>query len=156
MEMSKDCSQTSENYSILSTAGIGKSQSKNQIRIERNMHTKNVLGYSKLALHLNNPDLDDVWLEGFEAASSLQDETSNPYQKDNSEHEYWSQGWWAGFYGEAPLFEKEQVTDNCQEELSTEHSLAWRCMQYAQTAIEKVAPMGFASFAIYEILPNIS
>lgn len=76
------------------------------------MQLNSTLTYSKIALHVKNPDLDYVWLEGFDAGQQLHDESINPYQDDLLASDYWSQGWWAGFFQEPALFDapRESVT----------------------------------------------
>ena len=149
-------SQFEGNSSILNTCDEGTSQPEYQIRMDRSMQTTNVLGYSKIALHLNNPDIDDVWLEGFEAATSMQDESDNPYQADQAESEYWAQGWWAGFYGEQPLFDTNHAANDCHDETPQKHNIVWHCIQSTLHAMEKVVAASLASLVIYEILFNVS
>lgn len=63
-----------------------------------------ILPHVRLQFHIQHPSLDDCWSEGYEYASTNMPEGDNPYKAGTSEHEYWQQGWWAGFYGEQPLF----------------------------------------------------
>jgi len=75
------------------------------------MTTADILTYTKIALHVANPDIDDVYSEGYEAAKNREDESSNPYQVNHDNHEYWSQGWWAGFYNQPQLNESNIPID---------------------------------------------
>ncbi len=63
------------------------------------------LSVAKLQLHVDFPDIEEVWLDGYECANKEASESQNPYPKHSLEHIQWSEGWWAGFYGEEPLFE---------------------------------------------------
>ena len=65
----------------------------------------NVVAEAKLLFELKNPSYDDVWLEGYELALEEGEEEANPYEVGSTEHEFWTEGWWAGFYGEEPLFD---------------------------------------------------
>lgn len=68
------------------------------------MNSDTTLSIAKLQLSIDVPNLEEVWLEGYESAQFDQAETSNPYSKNSSEFQFWCDGWWAGFYGEEPLF----------------------------------------------------
>ena len=67
----------------------------NQAKIQSRL-----LPYLRLQFHINNPTLDEVWSEGYDAANMAIDEVKNPYRSNSKEFDYWDQGWWAGFYGE--------------------------------------------------------
>lgn len=69
-----------------------------------------ILANSKLLLHIQFPDLEDVWLEGYEDAMAKVDEMTNPYPIGTIEHFYWSDGWWSATYEEAPLFNLDGST----------------------------------------------
>ncbi len=63
-----------------------------------------ILACSRLQLHLDKPDFEEVWLHGYESAFSNEDESVNPYHLGTREYQQWQDGWWAGFYEEDPLF----------------------------------------------------
>jgi len=63
-----------------------------------------ILPQLRLKLNVDNPNLEDVWTEGYEVSMAGGNEETNPYKSNSVEHEHWSQGWWAGFYGEEPLY----------------------------------------------------
>lgn len=63
-----------------------------------------ILAFSRLKLHVDKPDFEEVWLHGYESAFSDEDELMNPYDPESHEHQLWQDGWWAGFYEEDPLF----------------------------------------------------
>lgn len=75
------------------------------------MNTEEILPHVRLKFAVDHPLLEDCWLEGYEFASNNLPENDNPYEKDTSEYEYWCQGWWAGYFGEAPLFTEESLED---------------------------------------------
>lgn len=134
--------------------GIENSRQMSQTRMDDNMQISNTLGYSKMALHINNPDLDDVWLEGFEAAGQSQDEMTNPYLATDIAHEFWDQGWWAGFYGEQPdLSAKTTAADQTTDKTS---NVLWQCFQSTLHTMEKMVCASLASLMVYEILFTVS
>lgn len=59
----------------------------------------------KLRFNIEHPSFEECYVFGYECAQSDVSETENPFNEGTSEHEQWSDGWWAGFYGEEPLFE---------------------------------------------------
>lgn len=70
-----------------------------------NTNKEDLLPYVKLQFYVSHPALEDCYLEGYESANLDKPEDSNPYPLNTAENEYWLDGWWAGFYGEAPCLE---------------------------------------------------
>ena len=68
---------------------------------------KQVLAHLKLQFNISHPSLEECYAYGFECFKSELGDEYNPYTEDSLEYEYWQQGWWAGFYGETPLYEIE-------------------------------------------------
>lgn len=64
-----------------------------------------VLPHIRLQLNIDKPDFDDCYAEGYQCALKEVDELENPYPAGTPEYQFWQDGWWAGFYGEEPLFE---------------------------------------------------
>lgn len=69
------------------------------------MKTTDILPYVRLRFNVDNPSLDDCYLDGYEAAKHKIDEDDNPFELSSLENEYWMQGWWDHFYGNKPLFQ---------------------------------------------------
>ncbi len=59
-----------------------------------------------LILHqqLATLSLEACWMEGYYYGQQGADESLNPFKHDTVEHQYCSDGWWAGFYNEEALF----------------------------------------------------
>jgi hypothetical protein len=59
-----------------------------------------------LVLHqqLATASLEACWMEGYYYGQQGSDESSNPFKHDSVEHQYYSDGWWDGFYNEEALF----------------------------------------------------
>ncbi|MCC5791178.1 MAG: transmission trait enhancer LetE [Legionellaceae bacterium] len=64
-----------------------------------------LLGDIKLRLHIEHPSIEECYVFGYECAVQDVQESENPYRSGTTEHEQWMEGWWAGFYGEPPLFD---------------------------------------------------
>ena len=73
----------------------------------------------KLRFNLAHPDFEECYAYGYECARVGLEEIENPYREQTHEHNLWLEGWWAGFYGEEPLFESESISaadDELQKE----------------------------------------
>ncbi len=66
----------------------------------------------RLRFNIEHPSLEDCYTHGYECAVSEITEEDNPYQRGSIESEQWIEGWWAGFYGEKPLYELASESDN--------------------------------------------
>ena len=66
--------------------------------------TKEMLPHLRLQLNIKHPNLEVCWLDGYEMAQEDLAEDENPYPENSKEFDYWSQGWWAGFYHDEKIF----------------------------------------------------
>lgn len=69
--------------------------------------TKVLLPHVKLHFNVEHPTLEESYLYGYECAKYDVTEDENPFVDGSKEHEQWADGWWAGFYGEEPIFALE-------------------------------------------------
>lgn len=123
------------------------------------MNDAELLCYTKLSLHVHNPDLDDTWREGYEMAQNNCQDTSNPFETFTIEHEYWSEGWWAGFYNEEPLFQFEEmnVTATDQVAISEKKTGFFAQCYYSLTQLtEKLMGTAVSSFLVYEVVVAVT
>lgn len=58
----------------------------------------------KLRFNIEHPSFEECYAYGYECAAAEVTEEENPYREGTMEAEQWLEGWWAGFYGEKPLF----------------------------------------------------
>jgi hypothetical protein len=58
----------------------------------------------KLRFNIDHPSYEECYAYGYECALAEIPEEENPYAEGSCEFEQWAEGWWAGFYGEEPLF----------------------------------------------------
>jgi|GEM_PF-723365 len=76
-----------------------------------NMNDMNVLlPHIKLRLNIDHPGYEECYAYGYECAVAEISEDDNPFTEGSDEFEQWSEGWWAGFYGEEPLFSLTETT----------------------------------------------
>lgn len=79
--------------------------------------TNALLPHIKLRFDIEHPNLEECYAYGYECALAEVSEDVNPYREGSPEYEQWNEGWWAGFYGEKPLFElAEQLLEPETEE----------------------------------------
>lgn len=77
--------------------------------------TTAVLPHVRLDFNINHPALEECYIDGYACAMAKLDENENPFQVGSIEANHWIEGWWAGFYGEEPLFD---LTNLLEEESS--------------------------------------
>ncbi|ODN42591.1 hypothetical protein BGC07_06170 [Piscirickettsia litoralis] len=76
------------------------------------MAEQNVQGELELLLHTQVTDYASEWMSGYEAAQEELPETDNPHDSsDKTAFTAWTEGWWAGFYNEPPLYQKNAPVD---------------------------------------------
>jgi hypothetical protein len=66
--------------------------------------TDAILPDLKIRFHIEHPDLDECYTHGYEMSMAGEPEESSPYAIGTKEHIAWIEGWWAGFYGDVPLY----------------------------------------------------
>lgn len=59
----------------------------------------------KLRFNIEHPSFEECYAYGYECALEEVSEEDNPYPLNSKESEQWLEGWWAGLYGEQPLYE---------------------------------------------------
>lgn len=63
-----------------------------------------LLPHIKLRFNVEHPSFEECYIYGYECALADIGEAENPFKSGSRENEQWLEGWWAGFYGEGPLF----------------------------------------------------
>jgi len=64
-----------------------------------------ILPHVKLKFNIEHPSYEECYVFGYECALAELDEAENPFKAGSQEAEQWLEGWWAGSYGEQPLFD---------------------------------------------------
>lgn len=67
--------------------------------------TTTLLPHIKLQFNIDHPSYEECYSFGYDCATSDIAEEDNPFKEGSIESEQWLEGWWAGFYGEQPLFD---------------------------------------------------
>ncbi|WP_133128331.1 transmission trait enhancer LetE [Legionella nagasakiensis] len=66
---------------------------------------KGLLSDVKLQFNIEHPSFEECYAFGYECALAEIEETENPFRTGTKESEQWLEGWWAGFYGETPIYD---------------------------------------------------
>ena len=66
----------------------------------------------KLRFNIEHPSFVECYAYGYECALAEINEEENPYRLGSKESEQWIDGWWAGFYGEKPLYDWSDEVDS--------------------------------------------
>lgn len=67
--------------------------------------TTALLPHIKLRFNIEHPSYEECYIFGYECGISEVSEDENPFQEGSPEAEQWLEGWWAGVFGEKPLFD---------------------------------------------------
>ena len=100
------------------------------------MNDKNALAYAQLQFQVEVPNLEETWLDGYQAGMKEQAEESNPYAMDSKEYALWNEGWWAGFYQEEPLFSLDGTVHAKQTKAQV-----MQAEKKAEKSVSKIAKM---------------
>ncbi|MBA2709086.1 MAG: transmission trait enhancer LetE [Tatlockia sp.] len=73
--------------------------------------TTELLSHIKLRFNIEHPSFEECYLDGYHCAKADISEEDNPFNKGSLEYEKWQDGWWAGFYGEEPLFSQTEDSE---------------------------------------------
>lgn len=81
----------------------------------------------KLRFNIEHPSYEECYLYGYECALLEVKEEENPFRADSQEASQWLEGWWAGAFGEQPLFDTSYLEE---DDLSCEREMAANDQQY--------------------------
>lgn len=89
--------------------------------------TTALLPHIKLRFNIDHPSYEECYIFGYECALSEVAEEDNPFREGSQESEQWLEGWWAGAYGEKPLFDMSNLEKN---DIQIEKEIAANDQQY--------------------------
>jgi hypothetical protein len=81
----------------------------------------------KLRFNIDHPSYEECYIFGYECAVLEVSEEENPFREGSQDAEQWLEGWWAGAYGEKPLFNMSSLE---QEETHLDKVIAANDQQY--------------------------
>jgi hypothetical protein len=68
----------------------------------------------KLRFNIDHPSYEECYIFGYECAVLEVAEEENPFKNNSQQAEQWLEGWWAGTFGEQPIFNVGSVEENIQ------------------------------------------
>lgn len=74
-----------------------------------------LLPHLRLQFNLEHPTIEESYHFGYECALAELDIEDNPFREGTTSYDQWQEGWWAGFYGEKPMFELEDKSDETKQ-----------------------------------------
>ena len=83
----------------------------------------------KLRFNIDHPSYEECYIFGYECAVLEVDEEENPFKAGSHQAEQWLEGWWAGVFGEEPLFD---IGNEVVNETLVNKALASNDQQYCQ------------------------
>lgn len=81
-----------------------------------------MLPHIKLRFNIDYPTLEESYIHGYEQAVAGINENENPFAAGSIENDHWAEGWWAGFYGDEPLFALPAVDLDAEHLPANEHA----------------------------------
>ncbi len=126
--------------------------------------TSEIYPYLKLKFQLDNPNLEDCYLEGYKNALIDMTEDNNPFHQGSRESEQWLEGWWTGFYGNEPLygFSKDELGERISHREANfllrkaANEPGFEGGSSTITKVAKVAAAVAATFLGYQVLDMIA
>ncbi len=105
-------------------------------------NTTEILADLRLRFNIEHPSFEDCYAYGYECALTDIREEENPFRIGSKESEQWREGWWAGFYGEIPLYEladNQSESEAANDNLYQEHSSGFFTKVFEITSILAVS-----------------
>lgn len=118
-----------------------------------------VLPHVKFRFNLEHPTLEECYVYGYECAKAGVDEIENPFETDSKEGEQWLEGWWAGFYGEQPLFEwKQDVTSYEGFDLKADNDIEFSDIResYLTKVLEIAGVIAVSAILGYQVIDMVA
>jgi len=121
--------------------------------------TTSVLPHVKLQFNIEHPSIEECYSFGYECSQAELDESENPFAVGTCEHNQWSDGWWAGFYGEEPLF--NLVTQTHEEQAPVQVAANDKAYQdsigkWLLKAIEITGVIAVSAVVGYQVLEMVA
>jgi hypothetical protein len=118
--------------------------------------TTTLLSLLKLKLNIEHPSVEDSYAYGYEAAKAGISEEDNPFLNNSRENEHWSEGWWAGFYEEEPLFTIETMQDETAVEPANDRVYSDGLGNLFVKVLEITSVIGVAAIVGYQVLDLVA
>lgn len=121
--------------------------------------TTTLLPHIKLRFNIEHPSFEDCYTYGYECALLEIGEEANPYDLESKESEQWFEGWWAGFYGEKPLYELVddlRLSQAISKEASNDNLYAENTMGFFTKVMEITGIFAVSAVVGYQIIDLVA
>lgn len=116
---------------------------------------KALLPHIKLRFNIEHPSIEECYAFGYECAVQDAAETDNPFSTGSIESDQWLDGWWAGIYGEQPLFELAKEHLDIDKTLSSNDKLYVHKHSFLSLVFEisgAIAASALVGYQIFELV----
>ncbi|NCT57615.1 MAG: transmission trait enhancer LetE [Legionella sp.] len=113
----------------------------------------------KFRFHVDYPTLEECYAYGYESARAGVSEDENPYGVTSHNYEQWSEGWWAGFYEDQPLFtfDAEHPEDNAAALTSANDDAFYETSgNYLLRALEIASVIAVSAILGYQVIDLVA
>jgi hypothetical protein len=113
----------------------------------------------KLRFNIEHPTFEECYAYGYESALADVEETDNPFITGTKESEQWLEGWWAGFYGEIPMYELNQPVPhgiNQKKEAANDLDFHEKTEGFFTKMLEITGAIAVSSFLCYQIIDLVA
>lgn len=118
--------------------------------------TTALLPHIKLRFNIDHPSYEECYLFGYECALSEVAEEENPFQEGSQESEQWLEGWWAGAYGEKPLFDLNNIDDSDIKEIAANDQQYHHKHNFLSLVLEISGAIAASAIVGYQLLELVA
>ncbi len=118
--------------------------------------TNALLSMLRLKFNIEHPTVEEGYAYGYEAAQAGLLELHNPFSECTKEHQYWVDGWWAGFYGEEPLFAIDTNDITPVSSAANDHAFHENMGSLFVKVLEITSVIGVAALVGYQVLELVA
>ena len=122
--------------------------------------TTALLSLLKLRLNIEHPSVEESYVYGYDAAAAGVPEEDNPFQLNTREYDHWSEGWWAGFYDEKPIFSLDETVDSQSApqplQVANDHIFSDTMGNLLVKVLEISSVIGVAALVGYQVLELVA
>lgn len=117
--------------------------------------TTELLSMVKLRFSIDHPCVEESYVYGFDAAEAGLSEENNPFAPHSRESEHWSEGWWAGFYGEEAVFSLDAI-DRTEPSAANDQVFTDGMGSFLVKVLEITSVIGVAALVGYQVLELVA
>ena len=120
--------------------------------------TTALLPHIKLQFNIAHPNYEECYIFGYECAISEVAEEENPFREGSKEADQWLEGWWAGAYGEKPLFDLNTIEDESPfyEEVAANDQHFFRKHSFLSLVFEISGAIAASAIVGYQLLELVA